>query len=44
MVGQEDIIITDRAPTGSCEIEDTLVAEKDWEGVAVTPRRWARCR
>jgi hypothetical protein len=31
--GREDVLITDRAPTGSIEIEDTLVAEKNWEAI-----------
>lgn len=34
MVGREDVVITDRKPTGSVEIEDTLIAEKDWYTLA----------
>jgi hypothetical protein len=36
MIGREDVVITDRAPDGSCEIEAPLIAEKDWFTAANT--------
>jgi hypothetical protein len=34
MVGKEDVVITDRHPTGQVEIEGTLISEKDWFTIA----------
>lgn len=34
MVGKEDVVITDRHPTGQAEIEGTLISEKDWFTIA----------
>jgi hypothetical protein len=36
MVGKEDVVITDRHPEGSAEIEGTLISEKDWFTIANT--------